>query len=219
MLATDELARSDAVDLIDAAAGVMRRLEKDLATRGWTSGEPLLAAAQDDLNPIVESFFRVSANERFLIEDTLALFDTSIHPNRLDAPVPALAFPNADDRKLYADTLCAELNRFARKEKIRASAHGIASEELGLIFITVTFAAEKLPYQETVKESALWKALAGANKAAQRENGAFLYLRGFTYCERDRIHILKPATLRNWCRTAALNDADAVFEHLAVRSR
>lgn len=51
-------------------------------------------------------------------------------------------------------------------------------------------------------------------KAAQRDNGSFCYLRGFSYFEADRLYMLKPATMRNWCRSAALNDADAIFEYL-----
>jgi hypothetical protein len=43
-------------------------------------------------------------------------------------------------------------------------------------------------------------------------------LRGFSYFEADRLHMLKPATMRNWCRTAALNDADAIFEHLVRKN-
>ncbi len=54
--------------------------------------------------------------------------------------------------------------------------------------------------------------------AAERKNGPFSYLRGFRYFDADRLHLLKPATMRNWCRTAALNDADAIFEHLVTQS-
>jgi len=64
----------------------------------------------------------------------------------------------------------------------------------------------------------LWKALDDVATAAKRKNGSFSYLRGFRYFEPDRLHLLKPATMRNWCRTAALNDADAIFEHLVTQS-
>jgi hypothetical protein len=90
----------------------------------------------------------------------------------------------------------------------------MASEELNLIFITVIFGNEKRPYRKTGGDAELWKALARVNKAAQKDNGSISYLRGFTYFDRDRMHILKPATMRNWSRTSALNDADAAFEYL-----
>ena len=51
------------------------------------------------------------------------------------------------------------------------------------------------------------------SEAAKHDNRSLSYLRGFSYFESDRLHMLKPATMRNWCRTAALNDADAIFEH------
>ena len=64
-------------------------------------------------------------------------------------------------------------------------------------------------------EKELWAALTRLDAAAKHENGPFSYLRGFSFFEQDRLRMLKPAVLRNWSQTAALNDADAIFEHLA----
>jgi hypothetical protein len=163
---------------------------------------------------MVEAYYSVSANERILIADTLELWQPSIHKQNLDLDIPALRFPKEKERKRYAATLASELQRFSRKEQIRISIEGMASEELNLVFVTVIFGNEKRPYHETGRDAELLKALDRVNKAAQKENGPISYLRGFTYCQPpDRIHILKPGTMRNWCRTAALNDADAIFEH------
>ena len=173
--------------------------------------------AKKRLEPLVEAYFSVSDTERILISDTLELWQTSIHKQNLDLDIPALRFPDDKDRKRYADTLAGELSRFSRKQQIRISVEGMASEELNLVFVAVIFGSEKRNYRETGGDAELWKALARLNKAAQKDNGAISYLRGFTYCERDHIYILKPATMRNWCRTAALNDADAAFEYLRGR--
>ena len=66
-------------------------------------------------------------------------------------------------------------------------------------------------------EKELWAALTRLDAAAKHENGPFSHLRGFSFFEQDRLRMLKPAVLRNWSRTAALNDADAIFEHLAEK--
>jgi hypothetical protein len=66
----------------------------------------------------------------------------------------------------------------------------------------------------TTRDTELWNALDRVSNAVQRDNGSFSYLRGFSYFEANRLHMLKPATMRNWCRSAALNDADAIFEYL-----
>lgn len=148
-----------------------------------------------------------------LIDDTLDLWKESIHKTNLDADIPALTFPGKSDRVQYANTLCAELNGFSRKKHIRISARGMVSKKLNLVLMTVIFGDTKRAYTETDDGPEVWNSLEKVNKAAKRENGSLHYLRGFSYFEEDRIHILKPATMRNWSRTAALNDADAIFEH------
>jgi len=210
----DDLAPDKAAEIIREAAKIIKGVERGGVRAKPAKRRELVENAKKQLEPLIETYFSVSDTERMLISDTLDLWQPSIHKQNLDLDIPALRFPDDEDRKRYADTLANELSRFSRKEKIRISVEGMASEELNLVFVTVIFGSEKRPYRETGGDAELWKALARVNKAAQKENGPISYLRGFTYCERDSIHILKPATMRNWCRTAALNDADAAFEHL-----
>jgi N-6 DNA Methylase len=213
-LPDDELAPANAAEIISEAASILKVVERDGAKAAPPKREEIVGNAKKRLEPLVEAYFSVSDTERILISDTLELWQTSIHKQNLDLDIPALRFPDDKDRKRYADTLAGELSRFSRKQQIRISVEGMASGELNLVFVTVIFGSEKRHYRETGGDAELWKALARLNKAAQKDNGAISYLRGFTYCERDRIYILKPATMRNWCRTAALNDADAAFEYL-----
>ena len=86
------------------------------------------------LEPLVEAYYRVTDAERILIEDTLTLWQPSIHSHNLDKPIPSLAFPELRDRKRYADTLCDALNRRARKQGIHIRAESMASKELNLDF-------------------------------------------------------------------------------------
>jgi hypothetical protein len=213
-LPDDELAPTNAAEIISEAASILKVVERDGAKAAPPKRAEIVGNAKKRLEPLVEAYFSVSDTERILISDTLELWQTSIHKQNLDLDIPALRFPDDKDRKRYADTLAGELSHFSRKEQIRISVEGMASEELNLVFVAVIFGSEKRHYRETGGDAELWKALARLNKAAQKDNGAISYLRGFTYCERDRIYILKPATMRNWCRTAALNDADAAFEYL-----
>jgi hypothetical protein len=210
----DELAADNAAEIVREAASIIIGVEREGAEAAPPKRTELVANAKKQLEPLVEAYFSVSDIERILISDTLELWQPSIHKQNLDLDIPTLRFPDDKDRQRYADVLAGELSRFSRKEEIRISVEGMASKELNLIFVTVIFGSEKRPYRETGSDAELWKALAGVNKAAQKENGPISYLRGFTYCERDRMHILKPATMRNWCRTAALHDADAAFEYL-----
>jgi len=213
-LPDDDLAADDATEIVRKAADIIKRVERDGTNTTPAKRTKLVENAKKQLEPLIETYFSVSDTERMLISDTLELWQPSIHKQNLDLDIPALRFPDDKDRKRYADTLASELSRFSRKEQIRISVEGMASKELNLIFGTVIFGSEKRPYRETGGDAELWKALERVNKAAQKDNGPISHLRGFTYCERDRIHILKPATMRNWSRTSALNDADAAFEYL-----
>lgn len=213
-LPDDDLAVEDASEIVGKAADIIKRVERDGVKASPAKRGELLEGAKQQLEPLVEAYYSVSDTERILIADTLELWQPSIHKQNLDLDIPALRFPKKTDRKRYAVTLAGELHRFSRKDQIRISVEVMASEELNLVYATVIFGSEKRAYCETGGDAELLDALDRVNKAAQKQNGPISYLRGFTYCTRDRIHMLKPGTMRNWCRTAALNDADAIFEHL-----
>lgn len=210
-----ELAPDNADQLVRDAAKMIRDLERKGERASPEIRERVAAEAKDQLDRIVEDYYHVSGEERLLIRDALEISQPSIHRHAVDGDIPSLEFPDAKQRKSYADTLCSTLGRYARKKGIRISAQGMASREFNLIFMTVTFGLRKQPYGEATGEEELWKALTRLERAAMHESGPFSYLRGFSLFEQDRLHMLKPAVLRSWSRTAALNDADAIFEHLA----
>jgi hypothetical protein len=214
-----ELAVENADEIIREVAAVFKDVERSGKKADADKRAESVQTATAKLEPLVEAYYRVTDAERILIEDTLTLWQPSIHSHNLDKPIPSLAFPELPDRERYANTLCDALNRRARKQGIRIRAESMASKELNLVFFTVIFGNESRPHQNVGGDKELWKALKSVNEAAQRENGPFNYLRGFNYFQSDRLHILKPATMRNWSRTAALNDADAVFEHLSSRGK
>lgn len=167
------------------------------------------------LEPLVEAYYAVSDPEKFLIEDTLAISQPSIHHSNVDAHIPSLEFPDEAARRQYAEVLCDTLNRRARKNGILVRAEGQVSKSLSLILLTVIFGNTSTPYSEKSGDAEVWQSLERINTAAKRSNRSFNYLRGFSYFAGDRLYSVKPATMRNWSRTAALNDADAIFEYLA----
>jgi hypothetical protein len=210
-----ELAPGNAKEIIRDVASITRQIQRSGKAVMSSGRSELIDGARKKLEPLIEDYFSVTEAEKILIGDTLELFQPSIHCRSFDSSVPTLVPPQHDDRKLYADTLVDVLNRRARKKTILVRAEAMVSQELNLIFFTVVFGDKLKPYAETGGDAELWQALDRVSKAAERTSGPFSYLRGFSYFEPDRLHILKPATMRNWCRTAALNDADAIFEHLS----
>jgi hypothetical protein len=216
-LPDDELAPADAKEIVAEAATLLGKIESAAKKTTSIERDILVSEFTPRIEQLVEAYFSVTDTEKMLIAETLSLIEPSIHRSSLDGDIPTLAFPDALARKQYADTLCNVLNRRARKQGIKLRVEGIVSRKLNLILISVIFGGELKPYSESNGEDDLWSALERVEKAAHRNNGSFNYLRGFSYFEPDRLHWLKPATMRNWSRTAALNDADAIFEHLTSR--
>ncbi len=209
----EDLAVADSALIVKKAAEIILRLERTGSNLGPQERASAAASARAELEPLVEAYYGVSDTEKLLIADTLDNWKPSIHKTNLDGKIPALAFPGLADRKTYAEILCGELEKFSQKKGIRINAEGKVSAPLNLVLVTVIFGNKKTNYQETEETQKFWEALQAMDSAATRENGNLHYLRGFSYFENDRVHILKPATLRNWSRTAALNDADAIYEH------
>lgn len=212
-----ELAPPHSAQIVRDAARVIKGLELRGKSAAPDTRGNAVSDAQIELSALIEAYFSVSASEQILIEDTLTINQPSIHRTNLDGNIPSLAFPDESARRQYAATLCDILNRRTKKQGITIRAEGIASKTLNLVFLTVIFGNQSKPYVENQGESGLWNALDRISRAVQHSNGPFNYLRGFTYYESDRLHVLKPATKKNWCRTAALNDADSIFEHLVRR--
>jgi len=218
LLPDDELAPPNAREIINEAAGILKNLERSGRHAAAARRADMVNEAVSELEPLVEAYYSVADAERILIEDTLNIYRPSIHRSDLDADIPTLAFPTPAERKRYADTLSETLNRLARKQGIKINAEARVSETLNLILMTVVFTNERKPYGEAPGEEELWQGLDRVADVARREEGSFSYLRGFNYVEPDRLHMLKPATLRNWSRSAALNDADAIFEYLVSQN-
>lgn len=218
-LPNHELATPNASEIIAEAADIFSQAEQVKADIRESERNQMQQRWQRKLDRLVEAYFSVSAAERILIEDTLTISQPSIHRMNLDADIPSLAFASSDARRRYAETLCSVLNRRARKQGIAMNAEIMSSESLNLILLTLIFNDTPKPYKEVNGENAFWNALDRVAQAAENRTGPFSYLRGFSYVETDRLHLLKPATLRNWCRTSALNDADAIFEHLTGPAR
>jgi N-6 DNA Methylase len=210
-----ELAATDAHEIVREVADILRELERTGENAPTAKRADLAEDAWLRIQPLVERYFSVTETERILIDDTLAISQPSIHRSSLDGNVPSLVFPEIHIRKSYADTLVDVLSKRTRKQDIRIRAEGRISITLNLFCVSVLFGNERKPYKEVAGDAELWLALDRVSKAAQHHSGPFSYLRGFTYLESDRLHMLKPATVRNWSRTAALNDADEIFEHLA----
>jgi hypothetical protein len=181
------------------------------APLNFSGREHEIGAAKREIEPLVFEYFGVTSTERVLIEDTVKLFIPSSTPGTLDGDIPTLDDSSGKERREYANQLCQTINTWGRGNGQLLSARGCIAERLGLSLLVLTKGKTKKGYTEAAAPNEVAKAIAGIEKAITVEHRKFAYARGFTLFERDRAYILKPLARRQWTRTAALNDADAMF--------
>ncbi|MCW5553600.1 MAG: N-6 DNA methylase [Verrucomicrobiae bacterium] len=167
--------------------------------------------AKRDIEPLVFEYFGVTATEKILIEDTLKWFIPSSTPGSLDGDIPTLDDSRAEERAAYAKQLCQTLNTWGRGKGLSLSAQGRIAEKFGLGLLILTKGKIKTSYRETEAQTEVAEAIADIEKAITVEHRKLAYARGFTLFEPNRALVLKPLARRHWTRTAALNDADAIF--------
>jgi len=176
-----------------------------------TEREHEVANAKRDIEPLVFEYYGVTPVERVLIEDTVKLFIPSSTPGTLYGDIPTLDNSSEEERTEYAKQLCQTINTWGRGKGVLLNARGCIAEKLGLSLLVLTKGKTKTGYTEKAAPTEVANAIAGIEKAIALEHRKLAYARGFTLFERDRAYVLKPLARRHWTRTAALNDADAMF--------
>ena len=170
-----------------------------------------VADAKRDIEPLVFEYFGVTATEKILIEDTVKVFIPSSTPGRLDGDIPTLDDSSVEERAAYAKQLCQTLNTWGRGKGLLLSAQGRIAAKFGLSLLILTKDKITTSYRETEAQTEVAEAIAGIEKAITDKHHKLAYARGFTLFEPNRALVLKPLARRHWTRTAALNDADAMF--------
>lgn len=178
--------------------------------------EQLIADAKRELTRHVYSYFDVTPDEAILIDDTVETLQGSATPTR-GSYVPTLATPSANDRQRYATTLMNALHAWAGDAGGYLGAKCVLSEKVGVAVLTVSKRRGPARYSETKASADLDEVLSRLKAISPERYGSLVYLRNLAVLETDRIHVVKPLTMRFWLRSAALNDADAAASHLLTR--
>jgi hypothetical protein len=164
-------------------------------------------SAKREINSLVADYYNLTSWEKMLVDDTTKVFEPSSTPS-LDSSIPTLKLSSEPDRSAYVHTLCATINRWATRSKLQLNGRTFVSRKYGLGLITIT-KNEQLQFYEDVESPKPIEESLGKIRRSLGQGGQHVsYLRGFSLFERDRVHILKPLSLRHWTKTAALNDAD-----------
>lgn len=200
----------------DTAHDVISRIERimdDLANNVREPGlgrEQAVDCAQQLINPLIYDYFGLSEREQMLVEDVVTVYEPSSTPHSKNADIPTLKTTRKDERQSYADTLCAVLGEWAHRGPWRVNATCEVASNTGLALLTLHKAHDIRRYHEVASSDALQGALMRLKPTLDVHQGGLHHLLGLKVFDGPRIHILKSLKLREWTRTAALNDADEV---------
>ena len=176
---------------------------------GCIGHETIIACVHAELQPLVYEYYDVSEHEQILIDDTVNIFSKSVMPT-LNKYTPTLSISSVGQRASYADLLCDTLNLWAQGGNLRVRAACKVSSRLGMGVLTLHKCKEAIPYEESSTANNLQDSLRRIKKSLREDQGHFSYMRGLKIFEKDELHLVKPLALRNWTKTAALNDADEI---------
>lgn len=206
---------TDPAEAVRAVAEVFARVRRDHRF-GILGHDELISKAKREMTEQVYSYFDVNADEKILIEDVVETLQRSATPSR-GSNVPTLATPSACDRQRYATTLIDALHAWAGDRRTNLSARCVTSGKAGVGVLTIAKARNSTKCSETRASADLDKILSRIKGISPERYSSLVYLRNLAVLEKDRMHIVKPLTMRFWLRSAALNDADAAAAHLLCR--
>lgn len=211
----DDAPGRDSPGAVRAVAEIFERVSHDQRF-GALGHDDLISEARREATKHVFSYFDVNADEAILIDDTVRTLQRSATPSR-GSRVPTLGVPTPTDRQRYADTLIDALHTWAGGARANLGASCVVSKKAGVAVLTVAKARGPARYSETTASSDLDRVLSHLKSLSPERYGSLVYLRNVAVLDGDRMHIVKPLTIRFWLRSAALNDADAAAAHLLSR--
>jgi SAM-dependent methyltransferase len=179
------------------------------------------------LQPLIYEYFGVDELEEVLIEDTLQLWMKSATPRRPSrhswSGPPTLQLSKTEHRDQYLVLLQKVLNGWigGGRQHVAASATMPGEAGLGLIKLSLEESRGRPPeVTQDQADSALKEVLGLLRKELMDRQGSVLALaRGLKVFQGRDLYFAKPLERRFWSRTAALNDADAIFAESFAQRR
>jgi hypothetical protein len=193
-------------------------LRKDWRSKQKAATETL----RRELEPLIYAYFGLTEQDIALVEDTCDIFDRSDTPTSLAsaATIPTLQpLASADELKQYADRLCLTLNQRITGN-IRVVASGRVHHQTGLALVELAQSKVEAVFRPLPCSDQLLEAADKLQQACVERWGSTIeFHRAGWYFEGKKIFIIKPARRGEWTRTAALNDAAELHQHILTARR
>lgn len=190
-------------------AAVLKMLRSQLR-RTALGRDEVVAEAKAKIYPLIYQHYDIDNDERILVEDTAEVIEPSSTPTRNTIDIPTLRRTTEDDRKEYVALLSRTLNGWAKRSGINVAGSTTVSAEAGIGVVTLVKKGGDRRYVERKASDDMVAALARIQNVLPERRGSVAFLKGLKIFEQDRLHLVKPLTLRHWLKSTALNDADEV---------
>lgn len=213
----------------DVAADILAKADAQLA-KFEAPGAAIFAEAnyefaRDGIDELIFSYFGLTEHERVLIHDMVSLVAKSLQPTsyaELHTPLQ----DNVRDKTInaYLRQLETGLQSWSKSRggegALKASRVDRAGDRTPLDVVHIALAGKGQdvnrppPHADSVRK--LLKAI--AERVASGRSIDFFSIPNSIFVWGDDVYLVKPARMRFWTRSAALRDADEVFELLATAS-
>ncbi len=221
-------AKTSLGELFDTDNETVANIDHDWAAKRQASTDAL----HQELDSLIYAYFGLSEQEVALVKDTCEIFDKSDTPPSLasarKSAVTLQPLTDAGNLADYAECLCATLNTRAHG-KNRVVSSGQLDDQTGLAMVELTPASGRGPRTFVASPSSedaangntrLLKAAARMREATRERTGPLLELQSSGwFFDGSRIVIVKPSRRGEWTRTAALNDAIELQQHIVAAGR
>ena len=174
-----------------------------------------------ELDPLVYEYFGLTKEEIALIEDTCKIYEKSATPEHYSKPIKTLQKTTRDDRLQYSNWLCDTLNHWIKEAWLPHpppfifNSESVKFSNIGQVLISLCKTNNmQVPIELSPENDEMAAVLKRIAEISIKERGSFSYLRGLIFAEKEKIHILKPDMLGKLTRTAALNDAQTLFDFI-----
>lgn len=170
-----------------------------------------------ELEPIIYQYFGLTEQDIVLVEDTCDIFDRSDTPGSIEgaADIPTLQPIHAPEQlRAYADIACTVLNQRI-SGSVRVISSGTVDSANGLALVELSQSKIDRAFKPLRNAGKLLESAARLQEASvERVGDSFEFHRAGWYFEGRKIFIVKPARQGEWTRTAALNDAADLHQHI-----
>lgn len=172
--------------------------------------------------PLIYDYFRVTPDEKMLIDTTLNVAIPSITPNRNGRKrIPVLEESSSEERTDYLRVLCSTINGWATSGEFGVSGRTIVSYSTGEGIAIVSKSPNRRAGLEPIEEisrTSLDDAISRMWTIVHSKTATISHLAEIKVFDRDSIYILKPLAKWNWTTTCALNDADEIAASILRRN-